>query len=366
MAAGHERLKITCLKGITMISFYNDYSEGAHERVMEALMRTNRVQTPGYGEDEFCEEAKTQIRRHLRKTETAIHFLVGGTQTNTTVIASVLKPYQGVIAADTGHIAVHESGAVEATGHKVLTLPHTNGKINADQVERLIRAHYDSESFEHQVQPGMVYISQPTEYGTIYSKAELEALHRVCRKFHIPLFVDGARLGAALVCSECDFTLADLEELADMFYIGGTKMGALFGEAVVISNPDYQDCFRYMIKQKGGMLAKGRLLGIQFAELFRDDLYFELARHAVRLAQKMAAGIRELGYPFMLESPTNQIFPIFPDELIHQLEDKYSCSYWDWGRPDPQHSITRIVTSWATDEANVDAFLAELKFLSKG
>ena len=349
-----------------MISFYNDYSEGAHERIMDALMRTNRVQTPGYGEDEYCEEAKTLIRAHLRKPETAIHFLVGGTQTNTTVIASVLKPYQGVIAADTGHIAVHESGAVEATGHKVLTVPHTNGKLSAEQVERLIRAHYDSESFEHQVQPGMVYISQPTEYGTIYSKAEMEALHAVCRKFHIPLFVDGARLGTALVCEGGDMTLADLEELADIFYIGGTKMGALFGEAVVISNPAYQDCFRYMIKQKGGMLAKGRLLGIQFAELFRDDLYFKLARHAVRLAQKMEKEIKALGYPFMLESPTNQIFPIFPDELIHKLEDNFSCSYWDWGRPDPKHSITRIVTSWATSEENVDAFLTELKRLTEG
>ena len=351
-----------------MISFYNDYSEGAHEKVIEALTKTNRIQTPGYGEDEFCEEAKSLIRRHLKKPETAIHFLVGGTQTNTTVIASVLKPYQGVIAADTGHIAVHESGAVEATGHKVLTLPHNSGKINAGQIERLIRAHYDSESFEHQVQPGMVYISQPTEYGTIYSKDELAAIHKVCSKFHIPLFVDGARLGAALVCEGGDAALADLEELADIFYIGGTKMGALFGEAVVISNPAYKDCFRYMIKQKGGMLAKGRLLGIQFAELFRGEgencLYFELARHAVRLAQKMAQGIKALGYPFMLDSPTNQIFPIFPDELIHQLEDRYSCSYWDWGRPDPKHSITRIVTSWATEEANVDAFLADLERLT--
>ena len=349
-----------------MISFFNDYSEGAHERILDALIRTNRLQSPGYGEDEYCEEAKALIRRHFHKPETAIHFLVGGTQTNTTVIASVLKPYQGVIAADTGHIAVHESGAIEATGHKVLTLPHHNGKISAEQVERLIRAHYDSESFEHQVQPGMIYISHPTEYGTIYSKAELEALHKVCSRYHIPLFVDGARLGTALVCEESDVTLSDLEDLADIFYIGGTKMGALFGEAVVITNPAYQDCFRYMIKQKGGMLAKGRLLGIQFAELFRDDLYFDLARHAVRLAQKMAKGIAELGYPFMMESPTNQIFPIFPDELIHQLEDKYACSYWDWGRPDPQHSITRIVTSWATEESNVDAFLADLKKLTPG
>lgn len=344
-----------------MISFYNDYSEGAHERILDALVRTNRLQSSGYGEDEYCEEAKTLIRKHLRKPETEIHFLVGGTQTNTTVIASILKPYQGVIAADTGHIAVHESGAIEATGHKVLTLPHHDGKINAEQIERLVRAHYDSESFEHQVQPGMVYISQPTEYGTIYSKAELKAISDICHKFHMPLFVDGARLGAALVCAENDLTLADLEELADVFYIGGTKNGALFGEAVVISSPELMPCFRYMIKQKGGMLAKGRLLGIQFAELFRDDLYFELARHAVKLAQKMQKGIADLGYPFMLNSPTNQIFPIFPDELIYQLEEKYACSYWDWGRTDPKHSITRIVTSWATKEEAVDAFLDELR-----
>ena len=310
-----------------MISFYNDYSEGAHERILDALNRTNRLQSSGYGEDEYCEEAKSLIRRRLKKPETEIHFLVGGTQTNTTVIASILKPWQGVIAADTGHIAVHESGAIEATGHKVLTLPHHEGRINAEQIERLVRAHYDSESFEHQVQPGMVYISQPTEYGTIYSKAELKAISAVCKKFHLPLFIDGARLGAALVCAENDITIADLEELSDVFYIGGTKNGALFGEAVVVSSPELMPCFRYMIKQKGGMLAKGRLLGIQFAELFRDDLYFDLARHAVTLAQKLQKGIAELGYPFMLKSPTNQIFPIFPDELIYQLEDKFACSY---------------------------------------
>ena len=348
-----------------MISFYNDYSEGAHERILDALIRTNRVQTSGYGEDEYCEEAKALIRRHLRKPGTEIHFLVGGTQTNTTVIASILKPWQGVIAADTGHIAVHESGAIEATGHKVLTLPHTEGKINAEQIERLVRAHYDSESFEHQVQPGMVYISQPTEYGAIYSKAELKAISTICHKFHLPLFIDGARLGTALVCAENDTTMADLEELADVFYIGGTKNGALFGEAVVVSSPELMPCFRYMIKQKGGMLAKGRLLGIQFAELFRDDLYFDLARHAVDLAQKLQQGIAELGYSFMLHSPTNQIFPIFPDELIHQLEDKYACSYWDWGRADPQRSITRIVTSWATNPEAVNAFLVDLKQLTE-
>lgn len=348
-----------------MISFYNDYSEGAHERILDELARTNRLQSGGYGEDEYCEEAKTLICSHLRKKDTEIHFLVGGTQTNTTVIASILKPWQGVIAADTGHIAVHESGAIEATGHKVLTLPHHEGKINAGQIERLVRAHFDSESFEHQVQPGMVYISQPTEYGTIYTKAELQDISAVCRKFHLPLFIDGARLGAALVCAENDLTLADLEELADVFYIGGTKNGALFGEAVVVSSPELMPYFRYMIKQKGGMLAKGRLLGIQFAELFRDDLYFDLARHAVTLAQKLQKGIEDLGYSFMLKSPTNQIFPIFPDELIYKLEENYSCSYWDWGRTDPQHSITRIVTSWATPAEAVNAFLADLRKLSE-
>ena len=348
-----------------MISFYNDYSEGAHERILEALSRTNRLQTPGYGEDEFCEEAKNLIRRHLRKPETEIHFLVGGTQTNTTVISAILKPWQGVIAADSGHIAVHESGAIEATGHKVLTIPNHEGKISAEQIERLVRAHFDSESFEHQVQPGMVYISQSTEYGTIYSKAELTEISNICHKYHLPLFVDGARLGAALVCEENNLTMADLEDLADVFYIGGTKNGALFGEAVVISSPELTPCFRYMIKQNGGMLAKGRLLGIQFAELFRDDLYFDLARHAVILAQKMQQEIEALGYPFMLKSPTNQIFPIFPDELIYQLEENFSCSYWDWGRIDPKHSITRIVTSWATPEEAVDVFLAELKKLTK-
>ena len=344
-----------------MISFYNDYSEGAHERILEALTETNRLQTGGYGEDPFCEEAREMIRQYLRKPESAIHFLVGGTQTNTTVIASVLKPYQGVIAPETGHIAVHESGAIEATGHKVLTLPQKDGKITAEQVEKLIRAHYDSESFEHQVQPGMVYISHPTEYGTVYSKDELQALHAVCKKFHIPLYLDGARLGCALVCEGNDLSLADIEELTDMFYIGGTKMGALFGEAVVFSNPEYNDCFRYMIKQKGGLLAKGRLLGIQFRELFRDGLYFEIGRHAVGIAQKMKREIEAMGYPFYMDSPTNQIFPVFPVEVIHRLEDDYNCSYWDWGRPDPKHSVTRICTSWATDEKDADAFLEDLR-----
>lgn len=348
-----------------MISFYNDYSEGAHEQILDALCRTNRCQTGGYGMDEFCEEAKQAIRKHLKNPETGIHFLVGGTQTNTTVIASILKPYQGVISPDTGHIAAHESGAIEATGHKVLTIPAESGKITAAQIDQLVCAHFESESSEHQVQPGMVYISHPTEYGTIYSKAELTAIHEVCQKHHLPLFVDGARLGCALVCEESDVSIADLEALTDVFYIGGTKMGALFGEAVIFGNPSLQNCFRYMIKQKGGMLAKGRLLGIQFLELFRDDLYFECSRHAVNLAKKLREGIAALGYSFSVDSPTNQIFPVFPDTLIEKLTEKYAFSYIDWGRIDETHSVARLVTSWATEEKNVDEFLEDLKNLSR-
>lgn len=349
-----------------MISFLNDYSEGAHEQILDALYRTNRCQSNVYGMDEYCEEAKKEIRKHLKKEKTEIHFLVGGTQTNTTVIASILKPYQGVISPESGHIAGHETGAIEAAGHKVLTIKPIDAKISAEQIENLVRSHFESESFEHQVQPGMVYISQPTEYGTIYSKAELTAIHDVCSKYHLPLFVDGARLGCALACNENDVSIADLEELSDVFYIGGTKMGALFGEAVIISNPNLQPCFRYMIKQKGGMLAKGRLLGLQFIELFRDDLYFKTGRHAVDLAHKLKKGISDLGYPFFIDSPTNQIFPVFPDELLEKLSEKYLLSYWDWGRVDESHSVTRMVTSWATEEKNVDEFLDDLKKITNG
>ena len=348
-----------------MIRFNCDYNEGAHPRILERLIETNFEQTAGYGEDPHCDRAKELILRACGNPKADVYLLVGGTQTNLTVIASALRPHQGALSAETGHINVHESGAIEATGHKVLTLPQTDGKISAEQVEKLIRAHYDSESFEHQVQPGMVYISHPTEYGTVYRKDELKALHDVCQKFHIPLYLDGARLGCALVCEGNDISLADLEELTDIFYIGGTKMGALFGEAVVITNPEYNFCFRYMIKQKGGMLAKGRLLGIQFRELFRDGLYFEIGRHAVGIAQKMKRGIEALGYPFFMDSPTNQIFPVFPVEVIHRLAEKYNCSYWDWGRPDPQHSVTRICTSWATEESNADAFLEDLKKITE-
>ncbi len=346
-----------------MYTFINDYSEGAHERIMEALMRTNREQTCGYGEDPYCEQARALIRKKLGAEQAGVHFLVGGTQTNTTVIAALLRPYQGVIAATTGHINTHESGAIEATGHKVLTIPTDNGKITAQQVDALITAHYADATAEHTVQPGMVYISNPTEVGTIYSKAELTALKSVCERHGVPLFMDGARLGCALASAKNDLSWQDLPALTDVFYIGGTKMGALFGEAVVFSNRALDKDFRYMIKQRGGMLAKGRLLGLQFAELFRDDLYLELARHADSCADRIKQGIAALGYSFLSDSPTNQVFPIFPKSLIEALAKEFAFEFWQ--AIDEERDAIRLVTSWATKEEEVDNLLACLARLSR-
>lgn len=346
-----------------MISFMNDYSEGAHPRIMEALNRTNLEQTVGYGMDEYCAEAANLIRQRIGCPNAAVHFMVGGTPTNVTVIAAALRPYQGAIAASTGHIAVHESGAVEGTGHKVLTIPTENGKITAEQIERLIRAHFDSETHEHEVQPGIVYISQPTELGTLYSKAELSGISKVCRKFHIPLYVDGARLAAALASEQNDVSIEDLARLTDIFYIGGTKMGCLIGEALVINDPRIDDDFRYMIKRQCGLLAKGRLLGIQFAELFRDGLYEEIGRDTMAQAVRLREGLKALGCEFLADSPTNQIFPILSDELIAELREKYRFELW--GRVDRTHSAVRFVTSWATKPENVDALLRDVEALMK-
>ncbi len=346
-----------------MISFMNDYSEGAHPRIMEALNRTNLEQTVGYGMDEYCAEAADLIRKRIGRPDAAVHFMVGGTPTNVTVIAAALRPYQGAIAASTGHIAVHESGAVEGTGHKVLTIPTENGKINAEQIERLIRAHFDSETHEHEVQPGIVYISQPTELGTLYSKSELSDISRVCRKFHIPLYIDGARLAAALASEQNDLSIEDLAQLTDVFYIGGTKMGCLIGEALVINDPRINDDFRYMIKRQCGLLAKGRLLGIQFAELFRDGLYEEIGRDTMSQAVRLREGLKDLGCKFLVDSPTNQIFPIFSDELIAELREKYRFELWS--RVDMTHTAVRFVTSWATKPENVDALLRDVKALMK-
>lgn len=334
-----------------MIQFQCDYAEGAHEKVLQKLVETNLEQTVGYGMDPYCEAAREKIRELCQIPEADVHFLVGGTQTNTTVIAAALRPYEGVIAADSGHINVHETGAIEACGHKVLALPSEDGKITAEQVETYYKLHINDDSSEHMVKPGMVYISQPTELGTLYTKAELEALYTVCKKNELFLFVDGARLGYGLMAADCDMKLPELAANCDVFYIGGTKVGALFGEAVVIKHPALKKDFRYMIKQKGGMLAKGRLLGIQFLALLEDNLYFEISAHADRLAEKLREAIRAAGFPFLVESHTNQVFTILPDEALEKLGREYCFSYQQ--RMDDTHSAVRFCTSWATTEEQV-------------
>lgn len=344
-----------------MIRLNSDYTEGAHPRILERLVETNMEQTPGYGEDHYCREAAEQIKKVCKAPEAAVHFLVGGTQTNTTVIASALRPYQGVITAVNGHINNHETGAIEATGHKVIALPAKEGKLSAQQIAEYVDWHKNDESTEHIVEPGMVYISNPTELGTIYSRRELEEISRVCRKKEIYLFLDGARLGYGLACRENDLDLPAIAELCDVFYIGGTKVGALFGEAVVISNDSLKKGFRCHMKQRGGMLAKGRLLGIQFLTLFEDGLYFEISRHAARLAELMRDAFTELGLIFFIDSPTNQQFIVLPDTVCAQLRQKYDYEYWE--RVDESHSAVRFCTNWATKEEYVQALIEDMKKL---
>lgn len=341
-----------------MISFDSDYLEGCLPEILEAFQKTNYEQTPGYGEDDFCAEARELVKKACEAPEADVHFLVGGTQTNATVIASLLKPYQGVICADTGHINVHETGAVEHTGHKVLAIPNTDGKISAAQIREVLDAHYSDPCAEHTVQPAMVYISFPTELGTIYSKEEMRAISKVCRVAGIPLFVDGARLGYGLASPGCDLTLPDIASLADVFYIGGTKQGALFGECIVFRNSLLSKDFRYSIKQNGGMLAKGRLLGIQFAELFRDGLYFRAAKHAVELAQLLKSSLKEKGYSFLVDSPSNQQFPVLKNDDVARLHELFG--FEDWTKIDGEHTAVRFCTSWATTREAVDALLSEL------
>ena len=340
-----------------MIRFESDYLEGALPEVMDALVRTNLEQTPGYGEDAHCAHAAELIREKCKAPDAAVHFLVGGTQANMTVIAAALRPHQAAVAAETGHIAVHETGSVEATGHKVITLPSADGKIRAGQVKALVEAHWADATHEHQPQPALVYISQPTENGTVYSIAELEAISAVCREKGLLLFVDGARLGAALACS--DVSLADLARLTDVFYIGGTKLGALFGEAVVITNEALKRDFRYIIKQRGGMFAKGRLLGVMFETLMSDGLYERTGAREVALAQKLRAAFEAKGWPLMYDSPTNQQFPIVPDAVLDKLAERYTFS--DWARTDESHRAVRFCTSWATTERDVDALIADIE-----
>lgn len=338
-----------------MILFSKDYSEGCHENILKALTQTNYVQTDGYGTDEYCDGARSLIKNACSAQEADVHFLVGGTQANFTVIASALKPYQGVISAVSGHINVHETGAVEATGHKVIPLPSDDGKITAGQVEECVLKHYNSDSSEHEVQPKMVYISNSTEVGTIYSKSELTALSEVCGRYGMYLFLDGARLGYALTCEENDLDLKTIAKLCDVFYIGGTKVGALFGEAVVITNDELKKDFRYMIKQGGGMLAKGRLLGIQFKELFTDNLYFDIAKNANIQAMKIKKALVQKGYDFLSDSPTNQLFPILPNEVLADLSKDFVFEMQ--GAADENHTAVRICTSWATTDEQTEKLI---------
>ena len=334
-----------------MIRFESDYLEGAHPSILKRLAETNLEQTPGYGNDIHCENARSLIRTACNAPEADVHFLVGGTQTNTVVITSILRPYQGAICADTGHINVHETGAIEARGHKVLALKTAEGKLAAADIKAYYEAHFQDSDHEHIVQPGMVYISQPTENGTLYSKEELTQISAVCKELSLPLFIDGARLGYGLASPKNDLTLADIASLCDVFYIGGTKVGALFGEAVVITNPALKKDFRYFIKQHGAMLAKGRLLGIQFETLFTDDRYMEISRHAITLAMQLKDAFSQKGIPFYYDSHTNQQFPILTTSQLEELAKNYSFSHWA-DLADGTH-VVRFCTSWATDAQHV-------------
>ena len=341
-----------------MIRFECDYAEGAHPRVLARLTETNLEQTPGYGEDLYCDRARGYIRDLCEDSQLDVHFLVGGTQTNTTVIAAALRPHQGVIAAVSGHINVHESGAIEATGHKVLAVPSDDGKLTAQDVRRVYDAHWQDVTHEHMVQPGMVYLSLPTENGTLYSLAELTALWETCQACGLLLFVDGARLGYGLMSRACDVTLPALARRCDAFYLGGTKQGLLFGEALVLRNPGLKKDFRYHIKQHGGMLAKGRLLGVQFCAMLEDGLYFTLARQADALAMELRQAFEDRGYGLLFDSYTNQQYPILPDGLLGELEREFAFSFWS--KVDETHTAVRICTSWATRPEAVRELIAAL------
>ena len=351
MRCDFKKVIFASIKTIIMLSFESDYTEGAHERILRRLAQTNLEQTPGYGNDKYSESAKEKIRDAFGLPDADVFFLVGGTQTNSTVIASMLRDYEGVIAVGTGHIGVHESGAVEYTGHKVLTLEHHDGKMSAVELEDYLEAFYADETHEHMVIPGMVYISFPTEFGTIYSKSELKALHEVCRRYSMPLFIDGARLGYGLMSRANDVDPHELGDLCDVFYVGGTKVGALFGEAVVFPHGNAPAHFFTTIKQHGALMAKGRILGLQFDTLFTDGLYFEIARHADDIAALLERIFIEKGYSKYIDSPTNQQFFVMDKALAAKLHGK--VRFEDWCPVGDGKIAVRFVTSWATPEENV-------------
>lgn len=342
-----------------MIELRNDYSVGAHERVLQNLSDFNKTPFPGYGTDEVCRAAERRVREMTGKKEARLVFIPGGTQANLTVIASILRPHQGVVAADTGHINVHEAGAIEATGHKVLTIPHEEGKLTAASLRGLIERHYADETHEHMVQPGMVYISNTTELGTVYSAGELAALSAVCREKGLPLYLDGARLGFAMAGGEEALTLREIADACDVFTIGLTKQGALFGEAVVIVNPALQRDLVSLVKQRGALMAKGWLMGLQFEALMEDGLYLQLSKRAVDLAVRMREGLKNLGVGFLIDSPSNQQFPILPDRAVEALRAKVAFNViepLEGGR-----TAIRLCTGWATEESEIDALLSVLE-----
>ena len=338
-----------------MYSFKNDYSEGAHPRIIEKLLKTNLEQTEGYGKDIYCIEAENLIKNKLNNKNIDVHFISGGTQTNLIAISAFLRPYEAAISANTGHIQVNEAGSIEATGHKVISVNVKDGKLRKEDILDVLSKYTN----EHVVKPKLVYISNSTEIGTIYTKSELEGLSQVCREHNLILFMDGARLGSALACKENDLTFEDISKLTDAFYIGGTKNGALLGEALVICNKYLQEDFRYNLKQKGAMLAKGRLLGIQFAELFKDNLYLEIGKHENDMADILRNGIESLGYEFLVNSPSNQIFLILNNDIIDELEKSYGFNIWE--KIDEERTAIRLVTSFATKEENCLEFIKKLK-----
>jgi threonine aldolase len=338
--------------------FFDDYSEGAHPRILEAFTRTNRQQEPGYVMDSFALEATKLIGKRFGDPEADVHFVASGTHANLCALSSILKPWESVIAAETGHINTHETGAIEATGHKINSVKGHEGKVTPAEVDEVVEMH----DFDQMVLPRAVYISQSTELGTVYTKAELEALSEKCKQRGLYLYVDGARLGAALTSDACDLEPESLAKLVDLFYVGGTKNGALIGEAIVISNPQLKDHFRFNLRQRGGLLAKGRAVSLQFLELFRDDLYFDIAKHANTLAQRLADGIKGCGHRLFVEAPTNQVFPVFPNKIIERLQQDYGFHVWE--KFDTESSVVRLVTSWATEESHVAEFLRTLKTLT--
>ncbi len=339
-------------------NFKNDYTEGAHPNIIAALTRTNLEQHEGYGLDTYCDRAAQLLKLKVNNPNADIHFLSGGTQANAIIIAAALRPYESVISAETGHIAVHEAGAIENTGHKINVVYNPDGKLSCENIETVLSQHTD----EHMVKPKLVFISNATETGTIYKKTELKELSLYCKENDLILYLDGARVGCALSSAENDITLEELSNLVDIFYIGGTKNGAMIGEAVIINRDDLKEGFRFNLKQNGALLAKSRIFGLQFLELFKDDLYFDLATHANAMANKFSMQIKNIGYSFLSQSVTNQVFPIFPNTIIDSLIEKYG--FYVWHSIDGENSAIRLVTSWSTEESAVDLFLEDLKSLT--